>query len=212
MKKAVSLVVVVITFVIFSSCAELSEQEIAEPTATWREAYAALLRQYEEKGDLMFFLLHDFDKDGTPELIIMGEYADNIYDAVYTFRDGEILSLEYGEGVEIAGFALAANGGVWATNDNAPGLITYLSGASSLWGRNLFASRIIIYGDNLVVDVFGGKFVDVNAQGYTRWHINDNTVSEEEFDSEFGVVLDTNARLSPLRITESNIRETIKEL
>jgi len=192
----------------------------------WQEAYIALLRQYEEKGDRMFFLLHDFDQDGTPELIIAGEYENILYDKVYTFENGEVLRLEYGESVEVASFALSVNGAVWEPPNNAPGLVTYLSGTSSRWGRNLFLSKIVIYENSLVIEAYGRRRIDVVAlrdltensieytdadiQKHIHWYINDNAVSEEEFYRIFGVVLfDTNEWIHPVRITEDNIREII---
>ena len=87
---------------------DFSSNNYASRTLSWKEAYAALLRHYYEQYDgeySLHFLLHDIDMDGIPELFI-SEQGDWIYhiDVVYTFRDGEVVFLKFGDGDSIMSF------------------------------------------------------------------------------------------------------------
>ena len=199
---------------------------------TWQEAYTGILRAYyalTSENDRLSFFLHDFDMNGTPELLVVGEYNDKIVDAVYTFRGGKTLSLDYGEGVSIAEYALSARTGVTPTPDNVPGLITYAIGASAgAFGSSAWYNRIAIDGNRLVVDVHGRRYVDLDAlhelfddfgrgsdiddvaldtaiEAHTHYYINDSAVSAEELRRMFG----EEEGLSPVRITEDNIRNNV---
>jgi len=109
----------------------------------WQEAYATLLRDYEEKTDpkredRMFFLLHDIDMDGIPELIVFGECDNEMIDVTYTFADESLISLEYGENVSLSGYAIGARRGITATVDNSPGLIKYeISPSAGMLGSSI---------------------------------------------------------------------------
>jgi len=66
---------------------------------TWQEAYAELLRNYIPSAFDEFmgwrFILYDFDLDGIPELLILGNQgwrSESV--AAYTFVDGKVLPLE----------------------------------------------------------------------------------------------------------------------
>ena len=202
----------------------INEIEVVLP---WQQAYAKLLREYEEKGDL-YFLLYDFDKDGTPELIVIGILSDESCDAVYTFRNGKTLALEYEEDVFSADSVLYARGGVTAAPGDAPGLIDYYIGPSAgAFGTSTYFTRIVLDGDRLMIDARGSIYVDVKTlnelfenfgrdtddyaslseaiQKHTHYYINDNAVTEEELYSTFV----NEERLSSLRITETAIREII---
>jgi len=86
-------------------------EPIPEPTPsplpiTWQEAYAALLLEYLEKPsptywyeyDIVqrYFILYDIDKDGVPELLIFFLAAGFNSESIYTYRDGEVSSIEGG--------------------------------------------------------------------------------------------------------------------
>jgi len=86
------------------------------------------------------------------------------YDAVYTFSYDDVLALEIGEGVYISGPALSARAsGITQAPGHELGLITYFYGAGSLFGANVYYSKIVMDGDRLVVDANGARFVDVAA-------------------------------------------------
>jgi len=158
------------------------------PMAAWQQAYIALLQDYTRRsGDLhdLAFLLFDFDQDGTPELLIAGNYPDlgGIYDAVYTFRNGELISLEFDDGVYIAGFALAARAGLAAPPDGSPGLQTYIFGPASVFGPRSLHTHIIIDGNRLVTHA-RGEYVNFNTE-QDHWLINGQYVTEEEFLTTF---------------------------
>jgi len=201
---------------------------------TWQTAYEALLMNYAIQGESMFFLLFDFDKNGTPEIIIVGGDAghgwDELIDVAYTYRDGEALSLEYGQDVEFAPALLAARSGYFEAPDNAGGLITYHAGATvGVFGTSVYYNRITLDGDRLIVDARGVRYVDINAldelyddhgrgdpavstsslKEHTYFFINDNTVSEDEFYRLFEAGHATEHGMVRSRITNVNILEVI---
>jgi len=191
---------------------------------SWQKAYVTLLSQYLELDEVSF-LLHDFDRNGVPALIIVGMHEDEWIDIVYTFRDGSLFSLEYGEGVYIAGFALSLRSGVIAPPDNSLGLITYIVGASAgAFGTSAFYYLVVIDGDMLVIETYGRRYVDLESlhelfddfgigydndelrealQKHTHWYINDDSVSRDAFIHIFPE--DKDDRLLPLKITKDNI-------
>ena len=210
----------------------LSQPEITQIPETWRAAYAELLTYHMEMNDGLYFLLYDFDKDDIPELIVVGEYMNEAFDAVYTFRDNEALPLEYDEDVFSTGSVLHARGGVTAAPGNAPGLITYFYGPSAgNFGADARYNRIVIDGNKLVIDACGMKDVDVETlhalfdnfgrgtddyaaldvaiQEHTRYYINDSAVSEIELNRMLAEEAVKGNNLSYFRITESNIREIV---
>jgi len=121
------------------------------------------LFEYKEKSEDLFFILHDFDQSGIPELIVVGSFADiPWYDAVYAFRDDEIFALEIGEGVGISGPVLfARESGITKVPGNEPGLITYFVGVGSLFGASVYYSKIVMDDNRLIVAVSGARFIDV---------------------------------------------------
>ena len=179
------------------------------PAVTWQEAYTALLQDYAKRSDNLFFFLHDFDGSGTPELLIAGEYPgiDEIYDAVYSFRGGRAISLEFDEGVYIAGYALAGRAGVFVTPDSSPGIITYIAGPASVFGPSTSFSRVVIDGHRLAIDTRGQSYVEVyNGYGIRHWIIDGYAVSYEEFHRVFNRY---EGRLQAVRINEDNTRSVI---
>jgi hypothetical protein len=197
----------------------ISEEQIPECEATgadeiksWQEVCAILVREYEIKGDQevgnsISFLLYDFDKDGIPELIVVGDYNGEKIDIVYTFADGDVQSLEYEEGVSLWGYALGVRMGLRATTDNALGLITYEKGPSAgMFGISAYYQRIVIDGNRLVIDAYGAYYVDIETlhemfddfgyyadtdeldaaiEEHTYFLINDSAVSLEELNRMF---------------------------
>ena len=240
------LIMSVLSMLLTVSCetasAEFVENDAEIPiserqTLPWQEAYATLLREYAEKGHSINFILHDFDKNGIPELIVAGytgfdekpSSEGELIDAVYTFRDNEMLSLEYGESIINVGiYALAIRCGITSTPDNTPGVITYEIGPSAgTFGTSCYYNRIVIDGNKLVIDAHGAYYVDITTLhelfddfGYvadpdilqsaieenTYFLINDNSVSLEELHRVFG---NRDERLDYFNINEENIREII---
>ena len=197
-----------------------------ETIELWQRVYAKLLREYEEK-DKLYFLLHDFDRDGMPELIVVGLYVDERYAAVYAFRDGEALALEYEDDVFTADSVLAARGRATAAPGNAPGLIDYNIGpGAGAFGTSTYYTWIVLDGDRLVINARGSRDVDVETlnklfddfgrsaddaaldeaiEKHTHYYINDNEVTKEELYSMF----ESEENLSYSKITEAAISEII---
>ena len=199
----------------------------------WQETYESLLRDYMELSDDLFFLLYDLDKDGTPELIVAGEYMDELYDAVYTYRDSEVLPLEYSEKIFTAHSVLYARGGLTSAPDNGLGLIDYFVGPSAgAFGTSAWYMRIVIDGNRLVIDTHGERNVDVAALSelfdesegdlgrginvdsdmlvaaiieHTYYYINSVAVTSDDFYRMF----EAGEPLLPLKISEANIRDII---
>ena len=178
---------------------------------TWQEAYAALLRGYMGNDELtsIAFNLHDFNRNGTPELIVNGlDSDDEIYDMVYFFRHGEVLPLEFGEGVYVAEFALAGRGGTYDTHGGRPGLVANVRGATSMNAPTRIFYRLFAIEDDMLV-------VYARGTGYychdddSRFYIDDEAVTMEEFDRVFGVQKSEHDRINMHQITEENIERII---
>jgi hypothetical protein len=205
-------------------------QRVERQELPWQEAYAALLRDYAEWSDYLYFSLYDLDKDGTPELIVMGHkyyYGGELIDVVYTFRNDEVLFLDYDEDVEIVRFALGARTRILAAPGNTPGLIVYEVGPSAgTFGTSIKYYRMIIDGQRLVIDAYGERYVDVetlfelfNGFGYgidndtlnaaiqrhTHYYVNNSVVPERELNRVF----ELGDRISFSQITEDNIQDTV---
>ena len=201
--------------------------------ASWQEAYERVLREYVENSDL-YFLLFDFEGDGTPELIVAGIYMDDVYDAVYAFRGDRVYAIQYDKNVFSADTVLYARGGIMPPPNNAEGLIHYVIGPSAgSFGTSWYYTKIIVDGDNLAIGAHGKSYVDVEAlhqlfdhfgrdetdgeamgsaiKDNTHYYINDDAVSMDELYSMFGHDYENgeSRQLIPSRITESNIRDII---
>jgi len=226
MKKRVATMMILLSIISFlTSCNNQSTNYIE---SQWQEIYASLLREYLYEDGMLFFTLHDFDLNGIPELIIAGEINNEIVDIVYTIRDGRALQLEFDKHVYIAGFAMAARGGIATPPDGIPGLITYLSGAGGLFGSNRFYNLIVINEDKLLLTVRGTRIIDVETlrviyndfggmldctkiEEHILWSLNDEIVSPDEFYRLFANnehLIGYNERFTMLKISEANIHST----
>ena len=188
----------------------------------WHEIYAAVLREYLYEDGHLFFVLHDFDLDGIPELIIIGEINNEIIDVVYTIRNGYALQLTFDEDVYIAGFALSARAGIAVLPNGIPGLLTYVVGASSLFGSNRIYNHIVINEGHISLNVRGATIIDVKAlhtinenidgiihtdeiKQHTQWLFDEDAVSMDDFNQLFGYV----APITILAINENNIHTVL---
>ena len=129
---------------------------------TWQEAYEAIMQNYAALEADLFYLIHDIDMNGTPELIIVGYLSggDSV-DIVYTFKDGSAVRLENDRGI---GVFLGARSGVVAAPNNEPGIVTYAIGsAAGTFGTNRYYQRFMLDGDKLIIDSHGRRCVDFTA-------------------------------------------------
>jgi hypothetical protein len=183
--------------------------ETVEP---WQTAYVELLQDYIARGFDLAFRLFDIDKDGIPEIILSAfppeDYHDEGIHAVYTFRDGEIISLEEGE-MRIIDFIRSTRFWIRDAADNFPALIGRYNGptAGRFGADRILYWRIVIDGDKLIADTLGEWFLDLDMltemfglfggdtpddvldaamREHTHFHIDDTAVTEEEFFRVFG--------------------------
>jgi len=196
----------------------------------WQKSYAEILLEYSVCDAYTSFLLHDFDKDGAPELIIIGQNISSVGDLLetaYTFRDGVVQPLEYLTDEATAELLLGARTRITAAPGADPGLIIYEVGpGAGMYGCSVKYSRVILDGYRLVTDAHGEEFVDVetllelfNGFGYDIDHdvllaairahkyfyINDDIVTEAEFVRTFN----SGERVPLHQINETSIREAI---
>ena len=202
-------------------------EPIPEPTPsplpiTWQEAYAALLLEYLEKPsptywyeyDIVqrYFILYDIDKDGVPELLIFFLAAGFNSESIYTYRDGEVSSIEGGFLIYYASAYPQPNGDlgiILANTMRHPGVADTVS-----------YTLMVIDGNRLVTDtVLVQAWEDWHQwwDGHeipreSGWHINDRKVTEEEFNAVYDSVFrgwDENSDLFPFVISEENIQEVV---
>jgi len=150
--------------------------------ATWQGAYAAFLREYQEKSDSLFFVLHDFGQTDTPELIVFGQIPfGDFYEAVYAFRDGQVIAIEVEDYLSVA----------WNLHHGriVPSVAKSLECDYSLiaWdghSGNLYYQKITLEGDRLVRNGHGSI---ITFDGYTFIKsIGMDIATEDEFFSIFG--------------------------
>ncbi|MCL2578180.1 MAG: hypothetical protein FWE27_09060 [Defluviitaleaceae bacterium] len=134
--------------------------------APWQIAYVELLNGYVTQSDNVWFRLHDIDKDGIPELILSAllpdDYAgEHIIHEVYTFKDGNVISLEDGYENFIA-YLNRSRHGMEAAADNFPGLIAWYNGptAGNFGIDMVLYWRIVIDGDYFHIEELETEIFD----------------------------------------------------
>ncbi|MCL2357356.1 MAG: hypothetical protein FWC70_09420 [Defluviitaleaceae bacterium] len=164
----------------------------------WQIAYAELLRHYAEIPRPEYypafsFILHDINRSGTPELLITYIAAGIGGESIYTFRDGEVIPLEFYDGF-FAYFGLFVRPG-------ANGIITQAYGDIRLMQSD---------GAGLISEVWlRSPFFPEDE----TWYINGAEVTRDEYDEMLPNVLrgdwDDVERIWPHEISEENIRDVI---
>lgn len=178
----------------------LNEEPKVAQAASWQEAYAALLRHYEPilrhnthgHPRNVYFMVHDMDGDGVPELLIFTSGAGQWLAAAYTFADGQSMRL------------------------GAPDFFFYHTIGTASDGRmGIFASYIAVrsYDHIMLVD---GELIVVDSiwadPGYVdnpQWFVNGIEVTEEEYDNAYNRIFANVNWTFPLIANEANIRDEI---
>ena len=193
----------------------------AAPLTQWQLLYAALLREYMEKPSPIeyldtvsrHFFLHDIDKDGIPELFIFISQAGFGVEAIYTYRDGELIHIEGGFFIYYAR--------AYVPPEGRPGIILANTMRHPAVPEAVFYWLMVIEGERLVSEVsltrayedwiqwWGGR----ETPRESGWFIDDRQVTEEEFNSVYDSVFrgwDEGEELFPFStITEENIHKII---
>ena len=234
MKKLILAMMVIVGLFAFAGCE--NESRYVTPTESWQNVYAEILRDYiaeNEDSDYNFhFLLHDIDESGVPELIVFRNDED-VYTAVYTFRNGEAVSLEIAEDVMLGIHFRAARLGVFVPPNNFGLIMSAIGPSAGVFGTSAWFSRVVIDENALIIDGRGTRYVDVDALNelfgghgrgdydddilkaaiaeHTRWYIDDMVVSETEFLHvfEWGESLIGNDFWRDNLLTEENIENVI---
>jgi hypothetical protein len=184
----------------------------------WRDEFVTVLRGYPLRfwdterwywgGYGGFFLLHDINRDGIPELITIGLH----HQAVYKFTQNGVVSLEVGDDISFFGPFVAGGGVITYPIGNVPGIITTTS-----YVFGWFASLMVIEGNRLVIEsdirsVHGFDFeTDLD---FTNWWIDNREVSQADFyqkvDSLMGVGRQwTREGIPHYLFTDANIQSVI---
>ena len=202
------------------------EELVVSDVYPWQEAYVALLREYIELHEQLLaddwhsgwrFILHDFDRSGIPELLILGNQgvmSDSV--AAYAFVDGEVMPLEIDRSIWLSFYAVPRNNqsGMIALHFS-DGLFSYTDykGASSD-GWDL----IVLDGNRLVAEITTEVVYFVShywEEHGIYYYIDGAKVTEAEFiritESILGNWDDGFSSLGdwPADITEDNIQERI---
>ncbi|MCL2375845.1 MAG: hypothetical protein FWC76_00475 [Defluviitaleaceae bacterium] len=188
----------------------MANGEIVRQAPLWQVKYTALLREH--VGQNFYFILHDIDGDGMPELLIF-EFirARSENNTFYTFRNGEMVSLE-----AYVGFS-------------AESLFTIPGEYSAIFNNfttmySEYVMRVTIDGNNIVITHEG--FTTPSEEGreisrdkglehiwrdiqWYRFEINGEAVTAEEFTDIFGWDWSERAWLEPILITEESISTMI---
>jgi len=97
--------------VVFAVVFNLGVTNVVAAARPWQTVYAERVRYYARQihpEGVADFLLHDIDGDGVPEIIIMvmetsflGGFPEMVtHIAAYTFRDGQLIELQFDANVE----------------------------------------------------------------------------------------------------------------
>ena len=200
----------------YADIADILAIDVGEPLQKepWRFTYAATLRELLGSVGHGWFLLPDIDKDGTPELIAVGEYLNVLgsesFEFSYTFRDGEVVPLEYTGDVELLAYALAARSSMSLMPDNKPGIQAYQIGPSAgLFGTSVYYELITLQGNRLVADTYGARHVDYDALNALYPDFGYDNYDQTAFDA--AVVEHTHFYINDLEVTEEDLYETFFE-
>ncbi|MCL1993842.1 MAG: hypothetical protein FWG66_12940 [Spirochaetes bacterium] len=208
MLKKITLICNILLVFILASCAG-SEATRQENDPAWQAAYETLLEEY---GALFvrdwptpegyfampgYFVIHDIDGDGTPELIIFQSSADGMAIdgiAMYTFRNGNLVSIDMGNILESVWY-----GTIRSPSSGEPGLIIESSSVDFL-----AYFHVIIEDDKLIRSHSGSiEFIFIHPDGTferRRQYFLDRTeVTEDEFRAIFDSRLMENL-MQPLMI------------
>lgn len=194
--KTARLRYILIPVFVLAACAgnEAARQE-SNPKP-WQPVYEAVLQHYRtlfESGHFLmpgYFVMHDVDGDGTPELIVfhrvfVGESLALNPVVMHTFRDGELIN------IDIGGQHLSEIQRILKPLDNEPGIIDIFWG-----GDTVFYVRSVLKGDRLVVSQRG--LYHTTPYGGWRYVLNSTEVSQSEFREVFPDWRQTENLLQPL--------------
>ena len=209
-----ALAAMLMMLLLFAACSSAptevaaAEEEIRQEVVqadTWQEAYATLLRQYAQLPSYFYynwggagweFFLHDINRDGIPELIILDRFSGRYtgYFVAYTFTDGAVVQLT----TEYHGAQFFTRPG------NSPGIIT-------VTGHGAYDSTAIMVldGHKLAIEAK----VSVNdADAQLIWRVNNETVTQEEHDRKRDIISadhDDWRLILTHKVNEDNIRDVI---
>ena len=173
----------------------------------WQEAYIALLRHYAGRmlGNYYdqhfggFFILHDIDHSGIPELIVANSFHFTDYLAGYAFVDGDIRSLY------IEGFA-DYSPGLSVPPNNKPGIITrFREGPFS-------QETLMVLDGNRLVSEMAISHEDVFREGFHRWYVDGVEVDADAYHRAFENVFGSWCETEPIfihAIIEDNIQDVV---
>ncbi|MCL2377392.1 MAG: hypothetical protein FWC76_08385, partial [Defluviitaleaceae bacterium] len=187
---------------------------------SWQETYAALLLEYSEKPSptywlydaRRYFILYDIDKDGIPELMIFYLAAGFNPEAIYTYRDGEVIPIEGGFFLY---YAMA-----YANPKGAPGIILANTLRHPSIPDAVSYTLMAIDGNKLVRETVLTQAWEDWYQWWDEqevpreagWYINDRKVTQAEFYVVYDSIFrgwDGNNNLFPAFVSEENIKEMV---
>ena len=172
---------------------------------TWQKIYAALLRDFAEQftdewGNVFgYFLVHDIDMDGTPELVIFeADVALWMLRAIYayTLTDGEL------QAINLDGFPEIVMTGIYVPLNNDKGVITV-----SHCGDIVFYEWIVFESGRLAISTVGVMGLSSGYPFDMFWEIGGEEVTEYKFWSVFKFWDEWETIVYP--ITEANIYNLI---
>jgi len=188
--------------------APVVSETVHEPEP-WQIAYAALFPDYAPRMPGRSFILHDINRDGTPELIVLIPTVSNNWFTtnIYTLIGGEPVQLEIENSLAFHGHFL------YSPLYDSPGIIkSPVDGNyyTSLWLMTIDGHRLVTK-----VSLHKGSYVPYGnyfVWEEEHWHVNGESVVENEFKnvyySAFGS-RNERQRLYYYEITEASIRDIL---
>ncbi|MCL2387457.1 MAG: hypothetical protein FWC89_07920 [Defluviitaleaceae bacterium] len=148
---------------------------ISETTELWQIAYAAILYGYAERGNDVRFLLHDINRSGIPDLIVVDaelQQSWSTHEAAYTIRNDRVFLLDSLD-VHLSSVFNSEIFYVAAGRDNY-GIITAFGGTlAGRLGQDFTFLRMVIDGNDLIVDAHADRYVDTNLLRSIRGMLDD---------------------------------------